>query len=161
MRRCDIGGTVLVRSLRPRSVASEHGICMDGRNGAGIWMKCSSASTATPLSLARRRPGGRSPRSLCYQEPQSQGGLEVSAQSDKTIRSTENNRHRQAWLLPGSAKEPSSGSLSQSCVLVSRHPVRPSNSLARAAHVAGHLQKKALVRSVSFWRTVDDLDGHP
>jgi putative transposase len=45
MRRCDIGGTVLVRSLRPRSVASEHGIYVPGHNGAGIWMKCLSALT--------------------------------------------------------------------------------------------------------------------
>ncbi len=36
----------LVQSLRPRSVASEHSIYVPGRNGVGIWMRCSSASTA-------------------------------------------------------------------------------------------------------------------
>ena len=33
-------------SSRPRSVASGHVICVDGRNGAGIWTKCLFASTA-------------------------------------------------------------------------------------------------------------------
>lgn len=37
-KQCGIGGTVLVRSLRPRSVASEHGIYRFGLNGVGIWM---------------------------------------------------------------------------------------------------------------------------
>jgi hypothetical protein len=117
-----------------------------------------------PLSLARRRPGGRSPRSLCHQETKSQGSVEVSAQSDETIWPTGNHGHRQAWLLPGSAKDDR-----QRCVPGDRPLAEQSSGKLTPASQATRTRNAAFsadgnsseIRGNSFIRTQSFQSGAP
>ena len=105
MRRCDIGGTVSVRSLRPRSVANGHGICRRGRNGAGtldemfvringklhyLWRAVDHEGEVLEAYVTKRRDR--------------KAALKFLRQAMKTVWPTGNGRHRQARFLPGSAE---------------------------------------------------------
>ena len=50
-----------------------------------------------PLPLARCRPRGRNPRSLCHQAPQSQGSVEISARQQRLVPSSPASSFPSVW----------------------------------------------------------------